>query len=201
MPETLLRSMGSALGWLKARERRVLLITAAAQLLILVAMIGLRALPLLTGQTVLVRVEPVDPRDLFRGDYVILSYDFSRVPPQEIEGLPETWRGKRARWEDRTIYVPLVQDADRVHWKAGKVTAVKPDIFQGAGIERVQFPQCCRVSPGVSQPMKAGFEHGSHCRQDWRSPARILSIRFSSNGTWRRRLSLARSRWPSISGI
>lgn len=126
MPETLVRSVGNALGWLKARERRVLMITAAAQLLILVAMIGLRALPLLTGQTVLVRVVPVDPRDLFRGDYVILSYDFSRVPAQEIEGLPETWRGKRAQWEDRTIYVPLVQDADRVHWKAEKVTAVKP---------------------------------------------------------------------------
>jgi uncharacterized membrane-anchored protein len=126
MPETLVRSVGNALGWLKARERRVLVITAAAQLLILMAMIGLRALPLLTGQTVLVRVVPVDPRDLFRGDYVILSYDFSRVPPQEIEGLPETWRGKRSQWQDRTIYVPLVQDADRVHWRAAKVTAVKP---------------------------------------------------------------------------
>jgi uncharacterized membrane-anchored protein len=126
MPETLLQSVGNALGWIKARERRVLVITAVAQLLILLAMIGLRSLPLLTGQTVLVRVVPVDPRDLFRGDYVILSYDFSRVSPQEIEGLPETWRGKRSQWEDRTIYVPLVQDADRVHWKAEKVTAVKP---------------------------------------------------------------------------
>jgi uncharacterized membrane-anchored protein len=126
MPETLVRSVSNALGWLKARERRVLVITAAAQLLILLAMIGLRALLLLTGQTVLVRVVPVDPRDLFRGDYVILSYDFSRVPPQEIEGLPKTWRGKPSQWEDRTIYVPLVQDADRVHWKAAKVTALKP---------------------------------------------------------------------------
>jgi hypothetical protein len=42
-----------------------------------------------------------------------------------------------------------------------KVTAVKPDILQGAGIERVQFPQCCRVSPGLPQPTKAAFEHGS----------------------------------------
>jgi hypothetical protein len=46
-----------------------------------------------------------------------------------------------------------------------EVTAVKPDILQGAGIERVQFPQCCRVSPGLPQPMKAAFEHGSHRRQ------------------------------------
>jgi uncharacterized membrane-anchored protein len=126
MPEALVRPVGKALGWLKARERRVLLITAAAQLLILVAMIGLRAIPLLTGQTVLVRVVPVDPRDLFRGDYVILSYEFSRVPPQGVEGLPEAWRGKRSQGEGRTVYVPLVQDADRVHWRAEKVTLVKP---------------------------------------------------------------------------
>ena len=45
-------------------------------------MIALRAIPLLTGQTVLVKVVPVDPRELFRGDYVQLSYDFSRVPPE-----------------------------------------------------------------------------------------------------------------------
>jgi hypothetical protein len=51
-----------------------------------------------------------------------------------------------------------------------EVTAVKPDILQGAGIERVQFPQCCRVSPGLPQPMKTASEHGSHRRQHraWR---------------------------------
>jgi uncharacterized membrane-anchored protein len=127
MPEALVRPVGRALGWLKARERKVLLITAAAQLVILVAMIGLRAFPLMTGQTVLVRVMPVDPRDLFRGDYVILSYDFSRVPPEQVEGLLQTGRKKRLKWEGRTVYVPLVRDTNRVHWRAEKVTAVKPE--------------------------------------------------------------------------
>ncbi|HEX2609393.1 MAG TPA: hypothetical protein VHK68_00190 [Gemmatimonadales bacterium] len=49
------------LGWIKAREKKILLVTAAVQLLILVAMIAVRAMPLMTGQTVLVRVVPVDP--------------------------------------------------------------------------------------------------------------------------------------------
>ncbi len=118
--------MRDLFGWLKARERKILLATAAAQLLILVAMIALRAMPLVMGQTVVVRVMPVDPRDLFRGDYVILSYDFSRVSPQEVEGLAADKLGKRARWEGRTVYVPLVRDTNGVHWRAEKTTAVKP---------------------------------------------------------------------------
>src|SRR4051794_40816134 len=99
--------MRDVLGWLKARERKILVVTVVAQLTILVGMIALRALPLLTGQTVLVRVVPVDPRDLFRGDYVILSYEFSRIPPQGVEGISavQRWGGSK---EGRTVYVPLV---------------------------------------------------------------------------------------------
>jgi uncharacterized membrane-anchored protein len=126
MPEAAARPAGgNVLGWLKARERKVLVVTVVAQLLILLGMIALRAVPLVTGQTVLVRVMPVDPRDLFRGDYVILSYDFSHTPQDGIEGLSanDQWSSK---WEGRTVYVPLVQDSDRVHWRAEKVTVVKP---------------------------------------------------------------------------
>src|SRR3982750_2863081 len=90
------------LGWLKARERQVLLVTAAAQLFILLAMIAVREVPLVMGQTVLVRVVPVDPRDMFRGDYVRLSYAFSRIPPSEVEGMSAVERGgRRLGWEGR----------------------------------------------------------------------------------------------------
>jgi len=125
MPEAIARWAGvDFLGWLKARERKVLELTVLAQLLILVGMIATRAIPLMTGQTILVRVVPVDPRDLFRGDYVRLSYDFSRVPREGIEGLSEKERWSRS--EGRTVYVPLVPDSDRVHWRAGKITVLKP---------------------------------------------------------------------------
>ena len=40
-----------------------------------------------SGEPVLLRVVPVDPRDMFRGDYVTLSYEFSRIPPKGIAGL------------------------------------------------------------------------------------------------------------------
>jgi uncharacterized membrane-anchored protein len=114
------------LGWLKARERKVLVMTVIAQLLILVGMIALRALPLVTGQTVLVRVQPVDPRDLFRGDYVILSYDFSRVPQDKIEGLSAQERASWKELQGRAVYAPLVPDSIPGHWRAEKVTVSKP---------------------------------------------------------------------------
>jgi uncharacterized membrane-anchored protein len=118
--------MRDLFGWLKTRERKILLVTAAAQLLILVAMIALRAIPLLTGETVLVRVQPVDPRDLFRGDYVILSYDFSRISQEHIDGLLDKERGSWKNLEGRTVYVPLVPDSNGVHMRAAKATVVKP---------------------------------------------------------------------------
>jgi uncharacterized membrane-anchored protein len=127
MPEAAARPVGgNVLGWVKARERKVLVVTVVAQLLILLGMIALRAVPLVTGQTVLVRVMPVDPRDLFRGDYVILSYDFSRTPREGIEGLSENERASWKKLEGRTVYVPLVPDTNGVHYRAEKVTVVKP---------------------------------------------------------------------------
>ena len=46
----------------------VLLQTAA-----LVGMVAIKQRTLITGTPVLLKTEPVDPRSLFRGDYVILS--------------------------------------------------------------------------------------------------------------------------------
>jgi uncharacterized membrane-anchored protein len=126
MPEAIVQPVNDFLGWLKARERQVLLVTVIAQIVVLVGMIALRALPLVTGKTVLVRVQPVDPRDLLRGDYVILSYPFSRVPQQGIEGLSEKERGSWTKMEGRTVYVPLVPDSVPGHWRGAGATVVKP---------------------------------------------------------------------------
>jgi len=142
MPEAVLRWVDvNLLGWLKARERKILKITVAAQLVILVGMIGLRAAPLVTGQTVLVRVEPVDPRDLFRGDYVILSYPFSRMPEGRLEGMTEAEQSRgtyNKKLQGRTIYLTLVPDSNGVHHRAEKFTLVKPEdgLFLKGQMER-----------------------------------------------------------------
>jgi uncharacterized membrane-anchored protein len=114
------------LTWIKDHERRVLLAAAAFQVIVLVAMIGLRVTPLLAGETIFVRVVPVDPRDLFRGDYVVLSYNFSRVPPARIEGLTDSDWQREQQGLGLTVYVTLVPESDGKHWRAERFSISQP---------------------------------------------------------------------------
>ncbi|MFZ2193598.1 MAG: GDYXXLXY domain-containing protein [Candidatus Moraniibacteriota bacterium] len=48
-------------------------------LILIGGFIGFKEFTLKTGDEVLLKIVPVDPRDLFRGDYVILSYEISTI--------------------------------------------------------------------------------------------------------------------------
>jgi uncharacterized membrane-anchored protein len=117
---------GSLLDWIKGHERSVLVAAVAFQVIVLVAMIGLRLTLLLTGETLLVRVVPVDPRDLFRGDYVVLGYEFSRVPPAGIDGLSGSYGQWKQEWLGRTVYVTLAPEPDGKHWRAERFSISQP---------------------------------------------------------------------------
>ena len=56
------------------------------QTAILGAMIESRAGILRSGDEILLKTAPVDPRDLLRGDYVVLAYDISTIPGAVITG-------------------------------------------------------------------------------------------------------------------
>lgn len=69
----------------------VALFIAIVQTAILGYMIEGRASILRSGKDVLLKTAPVDPRDLLRGDYVILTYDISTISTTSITGTrPET---------------------------------------------------------------------------------------------------------------
>lgn len=55
-------------------------------LVILGGFIGFKEFTVKTGQEVLFKTIPVDPRDLFRGDYVILRYEMSSVDLSKLSG-------------------------------------------------------------------------------------------------------------------
>lgn len=80
-----------------------LALAVAIQFLLLLGLLGFKQYTLLTGETVLLRVQPIDPRDLFRGDYVTLSYDISTLRPDELGG-------DSYFYPDDRIYVELVKD-------------------------------------------------------------------------------------------
>lgn len=86
-------------------------VVAIAQIGFLVSMITGRAMVLRDGEEIVLSVEPVDPRDLLRGDYVILSYNISSLPRSLFAAtLPE----EAGRNEDVVIFVRLKPDADGI---------------------------------------------------------------------------------------
>ncbi|MFO0888573.1 MAG: GDYXXLXY domain-containing protein [Isosphaeraceae bacterium] len=118
---------GRVLGWLRAQERWVLLATVGFQLLVLGGMIAGKAAILRSGDVVLLRVVPVDPRDLFRGDYVILGYEVGQLPPGGIEGLPGPLERSNAEsWQGREVFVSLVPEEDGLHYGQGRVSVSRP---------------------------------------------------------------------------
>jgi uncharacterized membrane-anchored protein len=130
-PEFDVNSKGPALGTAKdrlvahlgGRERALIAAAVGFQLLVLVGIVMANTIPWAGSgvRTVLLKVEPVDPRDLMRGDYVILGYEISRVPPGTFLG------GSSARERaGRTVYVMLEPDEDGRHYHGVGVVEEPP---------------------------------------------------------------------------
>ncbi len=66
--------------------KKLLLILAVAFQVLAVAWIAIdRELILITGKPVTLQTAPIDPRDIFRGDYVSLSYLFNKIQPEQLD--------------------------------------------------------------------------------------------------------------------
>ncbi|MFC1599256.1 GDYXXLXY domain-containing protein [Candidatus Omnitrophota bacterium] len=74
------------------------------QIILLCSFIAVKEIRIRSGQEIIVKTVPVDPRSLFRGDYIDLNYEFSRINLKEMES-PKTnfYHGQR-------IYVVLSQE-------------------------------------------------------------------------------------------
>jgi uncharacterized membrane-anchored protein len=105
------------LDWLTGHERSVLVAGVAIQVVFLLVMMVRPLITLSTGDTILLRVAPVDPRDLFRGDYVTLSYTISRPNMNTNNAWQSNWERMR-QMEGKTIYVLLEPEADGKHWQS-----------------------------------------------------------------------------------
>ncbi len=80
----------------------------ALQVVILIGMVISAALPLMTGTDIAVRARPIDPRDLFRGNYAQLGYDFSRIPLRELMSTAPLRTGE-------VVYVSLREGRDGLY--------------------------------------------------------------------------------------
>jgi uncharacterized membrane-anchored protein len=82
------RPAGALPAWWRARPLLAFLLVAGLQTAVLLAMVVDRASLLRSGREIVLPVVPVDPRDLFRGEYVILNYPVSDVPTSLLGGPP-----------------------------------------------------------------------------------------------------------------
>jgi uncharacterized membrane-anchored protein len=75
---------------------------------VLLSVIGFKQYTIWTGESVLLRTVPVDPRDLLRGDFVTVRYEISTLELREIAGDDDVY-GR--------VYVELGEGADG-YWTA-----------------------------------------------------------------------------------
>jgi uncharacterized membrane-anchored protein len=66
-------------------QKKIFYLTIIFWLLIFSGFILYKEYTLRTGTEVVLKTEPVDPRDFFRGDYVTLNYEISTLDLEEIQ--------------------------------------------------------------------------------------------------------------------
>jgi len=100
-----------SLGSLYARVPRGVLfaVAGAIQLALIGAMVIDRAGILRDGKEITLQTRPVDPRDFLRGDYVILSYDISQIPADELRKQQDT------KDREPVVFVKLALQPDGFH--------------------------------------------------------------------------------------
>jgi uncharacterized membrane-anchored protein len=115
------------------------LVVALLQIGFLSWVIAGRAAILRNGTEVLLRIEPVDPRDLLRGDYVQLAYAISNLPVRLIADRPPN----AGLTEGETLTVRLAEGADGA-WEAVAAYLEEPQTEPGPE----QVDVVGRIEPG-----------------------------------------------------
>jgi uncharacterized membrane-anchored protein len=106
----------------------------AWQILLLLVLLAPRWVTASTGTTIVLNTVPVDPRDFFRGEYVALRYDVSRLDPGVLVNRVE--KGPLQRRD--SVYVVLKPSGWRAQepWQAVAVFDRRPTEDELASFDR-----------------------------------------------------------------
>ena len=92
-----------------------------------------------SGKAITVKAIPVDPRSLFRGDYINLNYEFSQIDLNKVKH-DKTYVGRGDR-----VFVKLSNIGD-----AWKVIQVDSDPFKNIGLNEVMIRGSVNEWPSVN---------------------------------------------------
>lgn len=92
----------------KPRKRIGFIIALAVPLILLLSLVVKPLWTLNTGENIILKTVPVDPRDLFYGDYVTLQYEIEEVPKEKLsKNLIEKLENETS-WRKFKVYGKLV---------------------------------------------------------------------------------------------
>jgi len=118
-------------------------VAALVQIALLTLMVIDRAQILREGTEVTLRTRPLDPRDLLRGDYVVLGYDISQLPAGPLLSQPSGSRNP-------VVFVKLAPDRDgfyqAISVHTDPISVTSPEVLIRG---RVAYGASCGSNPRV----------------------------------------------------
>ena len=94
--------------WQRTPKAVLFIVAILIQCVLLVLMVVDRVQILREGREVTLQTQPVDPRDLLRGDYVVLRYDISQLAAGALAGKPAAER-------DAVVFVKIAPNANGLY--------------------------------------------------------------------------------------
>jgi uncharacterized membrane-anchored protein len=94
--------------WQRIPKAVLFIVAILIQCVLLVLMVVDRVQILREGREVTLQTQPVDPRDLLRGDYVVLRYDISQLAAGALAGKPAAER-------DAVVFVKIAPNANGLY--------------------------------------------------------------------------------------
>ncbi|MFT6636324.1 GDYXXLXY domain-containing protein [Alcanivorax sp.] len=151
----------------KARLKAALIATLAFQLIIMGGVFINGFYPLWIGEEIRVKTVPVDPRDLFRGNYARLSYAFSNFESEDFR-------------PGDVVYLPLTREG--ALWTAGEPDHQKPEngLFLRGRVSSSPWRAGSRLKFGI-EALFAPKEKALALERELREEA-VAVLRVAPNG-------------------
>lgn len=176
-------------------KRQFIWAVALLQVVLLLVVAVKREWILGQGETVYLRTAPVDPRDIFRGDYVALDYDIAQIPTSVIDQFnkahPIISKALLENKEHRIVYLSLKVDAKNIASIHG-ISMLKPNdqpfikAYMGKGIGNAGRNRSL-IKMGIEKyfvEQGAGLvlEEKRGKRDDWQRPMEV-EVALGDDGT------------------
>ena len=92
---------------MSSKLKHLFIVVIAIQIVFLLGLVGYRETILAVGRTAVLQTVPVDPRDLFKGEYVTLRYELSTLGARQINQDSKSYRLLGEISKGDTVYVAL----------------------------------------------------------------------------------------------